>query len=116
MKLSILLQYSRIFNPAGKRSLPLLVTIQLSIWSIVIFYLVQTFFTIFQCNPRQKIWNKLITTGHCYDIYAMDKATGVFNVISDFVILVLPMSSIWRLQMALRKKLLISGVFAVGFL
>ena len=47
---------------------------------------------------------------------AISKATGIFNVILDFGILILPLSSIWKLQMTLRKRLLISGVFAIGSL
>ena len=116
VKVAILLQYSRIFNPTGKSDLPMFIAIQFWIWSITLFYLVEMFFNIFLCSPREMIWNKLITTGHCYNGYAIDKASGVFNVISDFAILILPMSSIWRLRMSLKKRLLLSGVFAVGFL
>ena len=96
--------------------MPLFVAIRVCVWSIFLFHFVAVFFDIFQCNPREKIWNKLITTGHCYNISALDKASGVFNVVSDFAILILPVPSIWSLQMSLRKKLLTTGVFAVGLL
>ena len=112
----MLLQYSRIFNPVGKENLPMFIAIQVSLWTIILFYLIVMFFDIFQCSPREIIWNKLGTTGHCYNIHAIIKATGVFNVILDFGILILPLSSIWKLQMTLRKRLLISGVFAIGSL
>lgn len=116
VKLSILLQYSRIFNPTGRKHLPMFIAIRSCIWSIFVFYFVEMFFNIFQCSPRQEIWNKLETTGYCYNTNAIDKASGVFNVITDFAILILPMSSIWKLQMSLRNKILITGVFAIGFL
>lgn len=90
------------------------ISIQICIWSILLFYFVDFFFNIFQCHPREFIWKKLGTTGYCYSREVIDKASGLFNVVSDFAILILPISSIWRLQMCLRKKLLISGVFAVG--
>ncbi|KAL8832272.1 MAG: hypothetical protein Q9191_000371 [Dirinaria sp. TL-2023a] len=48
------------------------------------------------------------------DLLELLYATGVFSVISDFAILVLPLQSIWKLRMPLRKKLLISMVFATG--
>ncbi len=80
------------------------------------FYLVDTFFLIFLCSPREKIWNPLMTTGHCFEGDASYKASGMFNVLSDFAILVLPMPTLWNLQMSLRRKLLIMGVFATGFL
>ena len=116
VKASILLQYSRIFNPGGKKNLPIFIAIHVFLWTIILFYLIIMFFNIFQCSPREVIWNKLSTTGHCYNAYAIIKATGVFNVILDFGILILPLSSIWKLQMTLRKKLLISGIFAIGSL
>lgn len=114
VKLSILLQYSRIFNPARKRDLPTFVAFQICIWIMLLFYLVACFFVIFECSPREKIWNKLETTGYCYNGDVRDKASGIFSVLSDFAIFILPMPSIWKLQMPLRKKLLTSIVFAVG--
>ena len=80
------------------------------------FYLVDTFFLIFLCTPREKIWNPLMTSGHCFEGDASYKASGVFNVLSDFAILILPMPILWNLQMSLKKKLLTTGVFATGFL
>lgn len=114
-KFSILLQYSRIFNPDGKRNLPMFVAIRIGISSIFLFYFVRLFFDVFQCNPRDKIWNLLITKGHCYNGNAVYEASGIFNVLSDFAILIMPMQSVWHLNMSLRRKLLTTGVFALGF-
>ena len=115
-KLSILLQYSRVFNPTGKGDISLYIAIRICILAVFVFYFVRLFFDIFQCSPREKIWDPLITTGHCYDGEAAYKASGIFNVISDFAILILPVPSVWRLNMSLRKKLLTICVFASGFL
>ena len=68
------------------------------------------------CNPREKLWNPLITDGHCFNSGTDFESSGIFNVISDFAILILPMPCLWKLQMPLRKKLLVMGVFATGFL
>ena len=92
------------------------VTIRIYIWSILIFYLIAMFFVIFQYHPRFAIWNKLETTDHDYNNDAANKASGIFNVLSDFAIPVLSLPSVWRLQMSLRKKLLTTGVFATGLL
>ena len=115
-KFSILLQYSRIFNPSGKGNLPMFVAIRIGISSIFLFYFIRIFFDVFQCNPRDKIWNLLITTGYCYNGNAAYEASGIFNVLSDFAILIMPMPSVWNLNMSLRRKLLTTGVFAFGFL
>jgi hypothetical protein len=39
---------------------------------------------------------------------------GVFNVITDFYMLVLPMFAIWQLNMSRGKKLGVSSVFLTG--
>ena len=116
IKTSILLQYQRIFVIHKTRSSPMFVAIQSSIWAIFLFYLIETFFEIFQCSPREKIWNKLLTGGHCFNSAAGFKATGVFNSISDFALLFIPMPPLWKLQMPLKRKILTMGVFAVGVL
>jgi hypothetical protein len=90
------------------------VAIHIVIWSLFIFYLADIIFEIILCQPREKIWNLLITSGHCFDINAPPMATGVFNVISDFAILVLPIAPIWKLQMAVGKKIMVAAIFATG--
>ena len=73
--------------PSRKGNLPLFTAINACIWSLVIFYLVDTLFLIFMCSPREKIWNPLMHTGHCFNAGSSYKASGVFNVLSDFAIL-----------------------------
>ena len=90
--------------------------IQFWIWTIVLFYLIDTFREIFKCSPREKIWNKLLSGGHCLDSDAGFRASGIFNVISDFALLSIPMAALWRLQVPFKKKLLTMGIFAMGVL
>ena len=79
-------------------------------------YLVAAIFAIVQCTPREKIWNPLMTTGYCIDTSAAYLSTAIFNVITDFAILILPMPSLWKLQMPLKRKILTTAIFATGFL
>lgn len=79
-------------------------------------YLVATIFAIAQCSPRKKIWNPLMNTGHCIDTSAAYLSTAIFNVITDFAILILPMPILWKLQMPRKKKIQTTAVFATGFL
>ena len=115
-KLSILLQYLRIFVPNRKSNMFMFVGVQVCIWSLFLFYLVDTAFLIKICTPRRKIWNPLMTTGHCFNETALYLAQGVINVISDFMIFFLPMPSLWKLQMPRKRKILTMTVFATGFL
>lgn len=112
-KLSILLQYLRIFVP--NRSGPAYYIAQVLIWANLIVYLVFAFAALFQCSPRERIWNRLVP-GTCLDFGAILVGGGIINVISDFSILALPLTSTWRLQMATKHKIGISAVFAIAFL
>lgn len=116
IKESILLQYLRIFIPNRRADIYLYITIQFIIWSVFVFYLLYTVFQIVLCTPREKVWNPLMETGHCFSVSAIYNATGVFNIISDLAILIVPLIPICKLQMPLKRKLLVSSIFAAGLL
>lgn len=84
------------------------------IWTNLLFYLISTFLEIFACTPIAKAWDPLITNGHCINVLALNVAASSINSLSDIGILILPQVSIWRLQMALRRKVQISTVFLIG--
>lgn len=115
IKLSILLQYKKIFAPTGEKNL-IYWGVHIVIWLNFAFYFAITFAEIFLCNPREKYWNLLIETGHCYNRNAANISAGAVNSFSDFVILLLPQRVIWKLQMPLKRKLAVSAVFLTGFL
>lgn len=115
IKLSILLQYMKIFVPAGTRNL-MYWGIQIVIWLNLAFYSIGTLVEIFACTPREKFWDVTITTGHCIDRNAINVASSAVNSCSDFITLLLPQKAIWDLQMPLRRKLAISSVFLTRFL
>ena len=85
--------------------------------SIIVFYFFDTIFMIAISVPRERIWNLLLVdTGHCFKHNAAYMATGIFNVLSDFAILILPMVPIWKLDMPLKRKIMMIAVFATGVL
>jgi hypothetical protein len=70
---------------------------------------------VFQCVPIDKAWNKN-KKGHCYNLVDAWYSNAVFSIITDFFILVLPMHMVYKLQRDKREKLLLYGVFGLGFL
>lgn len=112
-KLSILLLFLRIFIPT--RTSKTFFFVHLLLWTNLFFYLINTFIKIFECTPRSKIWMPK-TAGHCVSIPWMIVVAAIINVISDFTILILPIASVWSLQMGRRQKLAASAVFAAGIL
>lgn len=88
---------------------------QTLIWTNLLFYVATSFALIFECTPRERIWDTKIA-GKCINIKAIFLLTGSWNVISDLTILVLPIVPIWQLQMSPRKKLGVYAVFSTGVL
>lgn len=113
IKLSILLQYMRIFAPTKSRDI-IHCGIHIVIWFNFAYYLTGVFVEAFLCNPREKYWNVLLDTGHCYNRDAINIVSGIINTVSDFAILLLPQKVIWKLQMPLKRKLAVSAIFLIG--
>ena len=113
IKLSIILQYLQIFVPLKTRN-GLYWTSHALIWTNLVFYLSGLILLFFGC--RTKARDPLMAHGHCINVLAIDVAASSVNSISDIAILVLPQVSIWRLHMALRRKIQISALFLIGFL
>jgi hypothetical protein len=84
--------------------------------SCAIVYTFFTFWTMFYCNPREAIWNKLVPNAKCYDANNIIIAQSGFNMGSDVVILLLPTSSLWQLNIPLRRKMAVTLLFATGLL
>lgn len=91
------------------------VEVHVCIWSCFFFYLVTTFLLIFLCKPREKLWNPMLP-GHCINLDAIYQITGIFNVVSDFTIMLLPVPPLWKLQLPLKRKCGVVAIFATGFL
>jgi hypothetical protein len=78
------------------------------------FYLITTLITILTCRPRISTWNKSIKDGSCLSLVAPFMLTPKFNIASNLVILLLPITSAWKLRIPERKEIGISMIFATG--
>lgn len=112
-KLSILLLYLRVFAPAGKSKTFLF--IHFLIWSNFLFYFVTTLVKVFQCTPRDKVWDQSIS-GSCLQIEIPILIASAINMVSDFSILLLPIVSVWKMRMRTATKMGVSAIFLAGSL
>ena len=101
-KLAVLLQMKRLLTGSKK---------DLVYWAFIVlivantgFYISGFFMEIFACAPRAKIWNPLLP-GSCQDPAVSVLVAGVFNCVSDVLMLVLPLYAIWRLNIKLKTRL-----------
>jgi hypothetical protein len=116
IKIAILLEWVRIFAPKGSHNM-VFWTSHILIWANVCFYLAIIIALNSACSPYEYNWDKLIS-GICdrVDTTKTNLSASVFNLISDLMILLIPQRTIWKLQMAKRRKYGVSVIFAVGLL
>ena len=112
-KLAILLQLLDIFVP-GRRG-AIYHAIEVLIWFNVLSHSASILAALFQCVPVRKAWNPA-TQGKCIDVRTLLISTAVINVFSDFSVLLAPLFSIWQLQMPVKRKVGVSGVFSLGLI
>ncbi|GLA56943.1 hypothetical protein AtubIFM55763_000482 [Aspergillus tubingensis] len=112
-KLSIFLLYLRVFAPSPKCNQWWFIQILMGL--NFFFYLADTIVKIFECTPRARIWDKTVP-GRCIDAAIPVLVTSIVNVVSDIMMLLMPIRCVWRLQITLRKKVGITAIFAAGLL
>ena len=110
-KLTILLQLMRIFVPT-KSGIVYWLILGL-IWGNVCFYTANLLSVIFQCHPIPKAWESSIP-GKCDNPNLNLLVTGSINVVSDILMLLLPLWTIWHMKLPIRAKVNVSIAFGAG--
>lgn len=110
-KISVLVFYRRVFSPIRWSWFD--ITIVGLIALMAGFYTSITIAKIFECDPREKIWNASVP-GHCVEISMILNISGGFNTITDYIILLLPVQAVSQLKITQRKRLLVILAFTFG--
>ncbi|MCJ1279015.1 hypothetical protein MMC21_006836 [Puttea exsequens] len=67
------------------------------------------------CRPLRKLWDWEDTVpGTCGDQKSLDLFIGVFNLLMDVAVVVLPLPVLWGLQLKWGKKVVLSLIFSMG--
>ncbi|KAH0604658.1 uncharacterized protein H6S33_006326 [Morchella sextelata] len=72
------------------------------------------FSNIFQCSPIRGGWDYTAPGRKCINTTPLYYFSGANNLITDLVLLFLPMPVIWKLRLPLRQKLGLVMVFSMG--
>ncbi|KAK0747043.1 hypothetical protein B0T18DRAFT_326855 [Schizothecium vesticola] len=108
-KVSLLLFYMRIFHHIAWFK-----KISLSLIAFLIIYLIATTVTsIVQCTPVALAWDASVD-GHCIDLPKFFIFNGVVALLTDLLVLVLPLPLVWGLQLPFSQKLALIPVFGIG--
>lgn len=71
---------------------------------------------IFACKPIAKAWDATITGGSCINRGGLYLTIAITNIITDLILLILPIPLVWRLQMPRIQKLGLIVIFIIGSL
>jgi len=110
VKISILLQYRRIFACVVMQRITAFGVVLLSVWTITLCFLLA-----FVCVPVAAFWDHSIK-GRCLDSLTVWYGMAGFNLVSDFAIFTMPLPVINSLQLPRRQKYILSLIFGLGFM
>ena len=113
IKISAMFFYRRIFVTGHNMILNVTSWVFIGIVTIWAF----SFFwsTVFICDTRfYYLWTNLDNQAKCHDPIAEQRALAISDLITDAGILLFPLPSIWQLQMNIRQKAAVTGIFVIG--
>lgn len=113
-RLAILLLYQRVFDTGSTVWFSMLIKICFVLQ--VVGETIWLFVIIFECRPISSVWDKSITNPQCLNLAAIYLAGAITSIVTDVILMILPMPMLWKLQMSRPKKLGIAMVFVVASL
>ncbi|PYH88358.1 integral membrane protein [Aspergillus ellipticus CBS 707.79] len=107
-KLSILAMYKRLFTAR-----PMLITANILSAIVILWALAVSLAGVFNCLPVNRFWDRTVP-GTCMDTVSFYYGQQIPNILTDLVLLVMPLPSVWSLPISRAQRGLLTGVFAVG--
>ncbi|KAF2659433.1 hypothetical protein K491DRAFT_675652 [Lophiostoma macrostomum CBS 122681] len=107
-KISFLIQYRRLFPGPKNQATCFWLLLFVAFWGIT-----QEFLVSFACTPLTIFVPGM--TGKCIDSLPVWYLTSSMNIITDFMIFIIPIMPVLKLQMRTRQKILLLCLFCLGF-
>ncbi|KAL9048080.1 MAG: hypothetical protein Q9206_006257 [Seirophora lacunosa] len=108
-KLSILFFYLRLFPFRTFFVVSLITGVAAILWWVG---LMLTAFL--HCRPLAYYWDRSIPNGYCVDEHLIGFTITSVNIVTDLVVLVLPIPWLWGMNMAVPKRMAVVGLFLLG--
>lgn len=109
-KMAILFLYMRILDRGFVRlasNFVLGIVVVSNLWVLVSFFI--------QCIPLQAVWDPTVR-GWCLPNPQAGMVNSILHVVTDFLIFVLPIRSVWGLKMRWSQKISVICLFGIGFM
>ena len=111
LKMTFLLQYYRTFATNKRtRNILIIASVIVGGWSIS-----QLGVQIWICNPPEAFWDTTVK-GTCIPNIPQWYINAGGNILTDIMVLTLPLPIIGRLNLGRNQKLMLMGIFGLGFL
>ena len=111
-KLSILFLYQRIFVDRKY----FVRTCWVLVYIVLLACVSLTTATIMQCNPIQSAWHRWDMKSSCINIYALWYSNAIYNILTDFIIILVVPPVIFTLNISWRQKLALTCIFGLGII
>jgi hypothetical protein len=108
VKLSLLLLYRRIFVSSKFLFIVYGMGVVIILWAIIM-----TFLGIFNCHPISGFWTG---QGKCLLFKEFAIGYAIVNILTDLAVWLLPIPSIWKLQLPTAQKVALTFIFVLGLL
>ncbi|KAH7349622.1 hypothetical protein B0T11DRAFT_289572 [Plectosphaerella cucumerina] len=112
VKMTFLFQYWRVLSLAVQRYRKVMIaaTVIVFCWSVS-----QILLLMMVCIPIAAFWDRTVK-GNCIPSYPTWYINGAGNIITDVIVLVLPLPIVGKLTLARGQKIILLGIFCLGFL
>ena len=112
IKLTLFLLYLHVFSRV--RWLKCLVWVGILLAAIFYGSMIMVFSII--CTPKKgQSYTEAYQTTQCGKAPDVSLAAGIFNMVSDIYLLVIPIPAVWSLKLERKRKLGVLIIFATGF-
>jgi hypothetical protein len=107
-KVAILVMYCRVFPLRSFRISAWIIGTITTFWSLMFIFI-----CIFQCNPIPRAWN-LTIPGKCLNLRGIFIGNAVPNIVTDVLILAMPVYHVWKLHLRQAQRVALTGIFLLG--
>lgn len=108
-KLTIVALYLRVLQEKWTRRITWVVGVTIILHELAIILVASLI-----CRPFAYKWNKTIRDGHCGNYMAVYRFVSLINIVTDIAILLLPLFTLYKLQLPIAKKIGLFLTFVVG--
>lgn len=110
IKMTFLFQFFHIFQYVYRMRIAYIVAmVVVGAWSVS-----QMLLPLFVCRPIQANWDASVPGTVCIDSIVPTYGNAAGTIMSDIIVLFLPLPTLWSLRLSTSQKWAVLGVFGIG--